>query len=303
MRVSVALVLLLGFELAFYLLIVQTGLTESYHSDMIALSPVFVGGILGSAVSGYRWWKIEDPVHKILLLLILQSLLSYEYPDYSPVELFLLGISVGGLAPLAIYLYTPANRFQLLLALAIAYVIGTYNFTVNPLDREVYGLIFSLTGLGAALLLIGYKPLKHHYLASPPYRLYLLLMLWIMLDTYLFETISRHAGLMIWRGEYTFVIIGGHLVGLLLAMAFRLEKVHQHRIIAALFILSYAASYLEQPLLLAIVYPVVISYYNVTVFMHLTRVDTAIRLGHLMVFIGWMASGAGLGLALTRWLH
>jgi hypothetical protein len=299
----IALTTLLGFELVYYLLIIQTGLAESYHSDLLALAPVFIGGVAGSVVSGYRWGRLADPVQKLIAVLALQSLLTYWYPDYNALTLFLLGISVGAAAPLAIYLFTPSNRSLLLMALGTAYAIGTYNFTVNPLHREIYGMTFSLIALGSSLFLVGYKAQKEHYLDRAPYGVYLLLMVWVMLDSYLFETLSRHSGLMIWRGEFTYVIITGHLFGLVAAYVIPFGRRFQHLLIGVLFALSYIASYMEWTLMMAIVYPVVISYYNVTVFLHLSRVETMARLGYLMVFIGWFASGAGLGLALTGWLH
>ena len=45
---SIALSLLLGFELSYYLLILQTGIVAHYDSDLITLFPMFAGGIIGT---------------------------------------------------------------------------------------------------------------------------------------------------------------------------------------------------------------------------------------------------------------
>ena len=53
---SVALSLLLGSELTYYLLIVQTGVVSHFHSDLITLFPMFVGGVMGTWLSGFSWF-------------------------------------------------------------------------------------------------------------------------------------------------------------------------------------------------------------------------------------------------------
>jgi len=60
---------------------------------------------------------------------------------------------------------------------------------------------------------------------------------------------------------------------------------------------------MNTPLLLAIVYPVTISYYNVIVFTALSKEMNLSKLAFMMVFIGWIASGLGLALALSKVLH
>lgn len=300
---SVALTLLLGFELLYYLLIVQTGLTESFHSDLVALAPLFVGGVIGSGVSGMPWGSVVKVPHKLIIALSGQLILSFWYPDYAPWMLFMLGLLVGAIAPLAIYLFTPKTRHDLIIALGIAYTVGTYDFTTNPMTRDIYAELFSAIALVMALLLRHYQVEKEQVLKTPPLLLYAVLMLWIMLDSALFESLSRHTGLMIWRGEYTNTIIVTHLIGLLLASMIKIRESIQHIVIALLFAASYTISYLEIAWLLAVVYPITISYYNVTVFRHLSIVDSPLKLGLLMVFIGWLASGAGLGVALSHLIH
>ena len=64
-----------------------------------------------------------------------------------------------------------------------------------------------------------------------------------------------------------------------------------------LFTLSYLFYFLEESFLLSIVYPFVISYYNVNILKTLREVNLK-KLSIYMIFIGWVASGAGLFVAL-----
>jgi beta-carotene 15,15'-dioxygenase len=299
---SAALALLLGFELSYYLLIVQTGITEHYHSDLLKLFPLFVGGVAGTILSGHDWGKISNPLHKIYIALSLQLLLSFLYPQYNAFTLGLLGISVGIMAPLNIYLFKAHQRYELLFGLAIAYTVGTNAFHVFADNREWMAVVFSLITLGSALVLYRYKVDEEAQASSHSFITYLPLMLWILLDSTLFETLSRHEGLMIWS-EKTYTITLFHLLGLLGAYLIRVNEMKQHLIIAMLFIFSYGLSYLEWATGLAMLYPFTISYYGVIVFVTLSKVSSLQKLSCLMVFIGWIASGLGLAIALSKVLH
>lgn len=299
---SLALVVLLGFELSFYLLIIQTGIAEHYHSDLVVLSPLFIGGVTGTLLSGYSWGKIDNPVHKIIIALSLQLALSFLYPEYNALSLLFFGISVGVMAPLSIYLFKEHQHYQLLAALAIAYTIGTYAFTSLADHREWMAVLFSLLALISAFLLHDYTVGQDDPKKASPLTSYLPLMLWILLDSNLFETLSRHKGLDIWS-EMTYTIIIFHLLGLLGASLIRLSEKKQHILIALLFTASFSLSYLEWKLALAMVYPFTISYYNVIVFLTLSRETSLLSLSRLMVFIAWIASGLGLALAVSKILH
>ncbi len=299
---SLALVLLLGFELCFYLLIVQTGIAEHYNSDMITLFPMFAGGVAGTVLGGFSWGRINNPIHKIIIALSLQLLLSFIYPNYNTLTLILLGLSVGIMAPLGIYLFKAKQQKELLLALAIAYTIGTYFFTYDAESRVYMAVAATSIALFSAFALRGYIVETDAKEASHPYLQYLPLMLWIFLDSNLFETLSRHAQMDIWS-HYTFTIIAFHLLGLIGAYFIKVSIIKKHIFIAFIFALSYALSYLEQPLLLAMIYPFTISYYNVVVFTTLSKEASITKLAFMMVFVGWMASGLGLAVALSRALH
>lgn len=144
---SLALILLLGFELSYYLLIVQTGVVAYYNSDLITLFPMFVGGVLGTILGGFSWGRVENPLHKIMIALSLQLLLSFFYPNYNIFTLLLLGLAVGVMAPLGVYLFKAKQQKELLLALAIAYTIGTYSFTSIVDSRMLMAVLFSTIAL------------------------------------------------------------------------------------------------------------------------------------------------------------
>jgi len=298
---SIALTLLLGFELSFYLLIVQTGITEHFNSDLLELFPLFTGGVFGTILAGLNWQKINNPMHKIMVAISVQFVLSFFYPFYNPLTLFLLGLSIGIMAPLGIYLFKNHQQRELFFALAIAYMIGTYNFTSIAEDRVSIAIIFSTIVLLSALILINYKVEK---VAQTHYKIatFIPLILWILLDSNLFETLSRHESINIWD-NYTYTIMSFHLLGLISAYFVKIQEKQQHFIIFILFTISYVISYLEMPFALAIVYPFVISYYNIIVFTSLTKLTSLRELSIVMVFVGWIASGLGLTLALSRLLH
>jgi hypothetical protein len=299
---SLALVLLLGFELCYYLLIVQTGVVEHYNSDIITLFPMFVGGVVGTVLGGFSWWRVSNPIHKIMIALSLQLILSFLYPHYNVFTLILLGLSVGVMAPLGIYLFKAKQRKELLLALAIAYTIGTYFFTYDPDSRVYMAVTFTSIALISAFVLRSYVVETEAKEVSHPYLQYLPLMLWIFLDSNLFETLSRHTNIDIWS-EYTFTIIAFHLLGLIGAYFINMSKIKKHIFIALMFALSYMFSYLEEPLLLAVIYPFTISYYNVVVFTTLSKEMSVRKLAFMMIFVGWIASGLGLGVALLGVMH
>jgi len=299
---SLALVFLLGFELCFYLLIVQTGVAQHYNSDMVTLFPMFAGGVAGTILGGFSWGRISNPMHKIMIALSLQLVISFMYPNYNIFTLVLLGLSVGVMAPLGIYLFKAKQQKELLFALAIAYSIGTYFFTYDANSRVYMAVLFTLVALISAFMLRDYTVETEAKEVSHPYLQYLPLMLWIFLDSNLFETLSRHAQMDIWS-HYTFTIIAFHLLGLVAASFIKISITQKHIFIAVLFALSYTFSYIEEPLLLAMIYPFVISYYNVVVFTTLSKESSVSKLAFMMVFVGWMASGLGLAVALSKTLH
>lgn len=302
MMYSLALAFLLGFELSYYLLILQTGIVEYYDSDLITLFPMFAGGVLGTVIAGKSWGKLDNPIYKIYVALSLQLILSFFYPNYNAFTLGLLGIAVGLMAPLGIYLFKANHQSKFILALAIAYTTGTYFFNSAVDERAWMAISFTSVALISALVLRNYKVDTSFKNLSNSYISYIPLMLWIFLDSNLFETMSRHLGIDIWS-SHTFLIISFHLIGLVAAYFVKLKLSSQHIFIALLFAGSYGFSYLEMPVALAMVYPFTISYYNVIVFSALSKEGSLKKLSFMMIFVGWIASGAGLALALSELLH
>ncbi|DAB30471.1 MAG TPA: hypothetical protein CFH84_03875 [Sulfurimonas sp. UBA12504] len=299
---SVALSLLLGFELAYYLLIIQTGIVSHYHSDLIVLFPMFLGGVIGTWLSGFSWIGLKNPIHKVLVALTLQLFVSFFYPNYDSLDLILLGLAVGFMAPLGIYLFKAKQQKELFFALAIAYTTGTSFFMLDVDLREPMAVVFSAVALACALILRNYRVDTETKTISLPFVSYLPLMLWILLDSNLFETLSRHERIDIWSKQ-TLIIAIFHIAGLMAAYFVDTSKIKQHFFIAALFIASYSLSYFELPLLLAMVYPFTISYYNVVVFTTLSKEVDLSKLAFMMIFVGWIASGLGLAIALSKILH
>jgi hypothetical protein len=93
------LILFIASELCYYLLIAQTGIVEYFSSNIFLIAPLPIGGIIGTLLVSYI--KIEILI-KFLLFLTSSIILSFIYPNYNFLTLFILGIAVGSLAPLII---------------------------------------------------------------------------------------------------------------------------------------------------------------------------------------------------------
>lgn len=283
-------------ELGFYLLIAQTGIVEVFHSDLHAIVFMPIGGVLGT----YLVSKINIPLHRLgLWLLGIQTLLAILYPHYTQMELFILGFVVGALSPVIIKKLQNATLFDLFVALGSAYMLGTLLFPSEPASRLWIALLLS------ALAFVGFAydrsksgkfTLKH--LGKTPSLPVWMMVAWVFLDSALFETLSRQSDMAIWRGEYMIQIIFGHLLGVVAAVGVKTEIEARVRFVMLGFLFSYTLYLLKLPLALSIVYPVVISYYNVTILREIVRIDSFSKMALFMVFIGWGASGAGLFTAL-----
>ena len=134
-----------------------------------------------------------------------------------------------------------------------------------------------------------------------PWRLVGVMMLWFFADSALFETLSRSEGMDIWS-DYTMVIILAHLIGVYGAYHFGDELIKQIPVVLTLFVLSYLLYWLEFPLALAIVYPVVISYYNVLLFHKLMQLRNIRITALAMIGVGWIATSAANTIALEQQL-
>ena len=291
---KVALTLFIAFELCYYLLIAQTGIVEYFGSNIFLIAFLPIGGIIGSLLSYY----IKVPSQqKITIFLTMQLFITFFYPNFSSIDLFLLGISVGALAPLLINELKKASIIELGFSLSISYGVGTLLFNYDVSKREYIAIAFTLIALLCSTQLPKLKELKSNS-KFESYSLFIMV-LWIFLDSALFETLSRDINVPIWRGGYTFEIVAFHIIGVIAALKFKIQKLEKELFIVILFALSYLFYFLQEPLLLSIVYPFVISYYNVTILQSLLKRDLK-SLAFYMVFIGWIASGAGLFVALEN---
>lgn len=287
------LILFIASELCYYLLIAQTGIVEYFSSNLFLIAPLPIGGIIGSLLVSYI--KIENK-NKISLFLIIQLTMSFLYPNLNILTLFILGIAVGSLAPLIINEIKKTTFIELGFALSISYVAGTFLFNYDVSQRGFIAIGLTLLTLITSRLL----PIKEEKNDnSTTNHSLLLLVLWVFLDSALFESLSRDISISIWRDGFTFEIALFHVIGVVCALYFKIDKNQKELFIITLFALSYLFYFLREAFVLALVYPFVISYYNVVILQTIVKKDFR-TITFYMIAIGWMASGAGLFVAIEH---
>ncbi len=288
------LILFASAELSYYLLIAQTGIIEHFNSNISQIILLPIGGILGSLLCFLLNFSNKS---KIFFFLSLQVIISFFYPNFSYVLLLILGISIGALAPLLIKELKKLSFVELGIALAISYTLATLLFTYDVENRKELALFLSFIALFSSFNLpkkiIQQKNYNNHSL--------FIMSFWVFLDASLFETLSRHTLISIWRDGYTFEIVLFHLLGIAFALKYQFEKKKKEIFILSLFVLSYISYFLQESFILSIVYPFVISYYNITIIQDLLQKDLK-TISLYMIFIGWLASGLGLGIAINQLL-
>lgn len=292
------LVLVLSSQLLYYLLIAQTGVVGVFDSHIHDLYTLPIGGVLGSLMSAY--WRHRSIKRELYLLFAFQVLLSWIYPDYSLGTLMLLGFVVGYTTPLLLFVFSSQSKMQLALGLSISYAIGTAFYTYPYLERGAIAIILPLVSL-IALSFSSLKQLESNPTETLDLRVVGMMMLWIFADSALFETLSRSGDMDIWS-RYTLLIIASHLAGVYLAYRCKRDLKHQGWVIWSLFVLSYTVYYLHQPLVLSVIYPIVISYYNVLLFRTLVELKNIRLIAISMVGIGWIAASVASGVALEHQL-
>jgi len=285
------LIFFIASELCYYLLIAQTGIVEYFSSNIFLIAPLPIGGVIGSLLVSYI--KIKN---KISLFLVAQLILSFLYPNYNFLTLFLLGFVVGSMAPLIINEVKKTTFLELGLALSLSYVTGTILFNYEVSQREIIAVTLTMITLFCSLFLNYIKEEKE--LNTTNHSL-LMMVLWVFLDSALFESLSRDVTVSIWRDGFTFEIALFHVIGLFCALYFKIEKNQKELLILTLFALSYLFYFLREGSILSMVYPFVISYYNVVILQSIRKLDFK-TISFYMIFIGWMASGAGLFIALAN---
>jgi len=284
------LIVFIGLELSYYLLIIQTGLMEYFHSNLLLIAPLPIGGVIGSLLVHFTNIKNET---KLTLFLAIQLLISCFYPNLSAVMLFFLGLSAGAIAPLIIHELKKAQLIDIGFALGLSYTLGTLLFNSDVANRTWIALLLSATVLVSSRFL----PKKLQKLQSNGEYSLLIMSIWIFLDSALFETLSRDAIMPIWRLGMSGEIIFFHLFGIVLALFFKASARHKEIFVLLLFSLSYFLYFTHEAILLGAVYPIVISYYNVLILQTLLQKELK-TISTYMIFIAWIASGAGLVIAL-----
>ena len=273
-------------ETSYYLLILQTGIIDYFHSDMSKIWMIPVGGVLGILTMA----KLNSRAVVVSIALFFQTLLMFFYPTFNGFMLFALGFLSGLIAPYLIFQLRSLT--QIVVILGLAYFLGTFAIHILPENRGALAIILSIVALFSSYFVV---PITQKETKNIALKTYLGIFVWLVLDATLFETLSR-SSVGIWKHEeFTVMIALFHMVGLYIGYKLISFK-HNNIAILTLFALSYLFFAFNLSYLLAIVYPIVISYYNVIIlkhfmqlsFEHLTLVSLSL----------WMSAGIGLSMAL-----
>lgn len=286
-------------EFCYYLLIAQTGIVEVFGSDISLFFTLPLGGIIGSLLVYKNVWRFDNDQRKITLFLAIQTICSLFYPHLTLFVLFILGLSLGASAPLLINMVR-GRLLETAVGLGITYAIGTTLFTYPSELRGNLAILLSVIAFVTSFFTCKEEkeeliPLNNMSLLSIAS-----MSIWAFLDANLFETLSRSAAaISIWRGQEWYLILIFHIVGIVMAYVLR-DRLKEHNLlIALLFTISYMLYAANENIMLSIVYPFVISYYNFVIIQRLSSLKNLKFLGVIMVFTGWIAGGSGLMSALN----
>lgn len=290
------LVIVLSSQLLYYLLIAQTGVVGVFDSHIHDLYTLPIGGVLGSLLAAY--WKHIKIKQELFFMFGTQIVISWFYPDYSLGVLLAFGFMIGYTTPLMLYVFREQSRKNLAWGLALSYAVGTALYTYPFQQRGIIAII--LPSISMAALYFSTLPIRSHHHHTPlNWKMIAVMMVWIFADSALFETLSRSGTMDVWS-HYMMLIVASHLLGVYLAFRYGRTLMRSNGIILGIFALSYGVYYAHQPVLLAIIYPIVISYYNVLLFRELTQMGDVRVIGIAMVGVGWGASSIANLVALTH---
>lgn len=282
----------------YYLLIAQTGVVGAFDSHLHDLFTLPIGGMVGAILSAY--WRHHGISQELSFLFGTQMIISWFYPNYSLGMLMVLGFVVGYTTPLLLYVFGSQSRLHLAVGLAISYAVGTAFYTYPYAQRDVIAVVLPLISL-VALYFARLPSIPRPKVKRFDWQSVGVMMLWIFADSALFETLSRSDTIDIWS-EYTLLIALSHLFGVFLAYRYGHELLSQTRVIWMLFATSYLLYWIKEPILLSVVYPIVISYYNVLLFQKLIEMKNIRLIALSMVGVGWIAASAATGVALGHQL-
>lgn len=291
-------------EFCYYLLIAQTGIIEVFHSNIQAFFTLPLGGVFGSLLVYRSFGWLNTDQKKIIFFVGLQAFCSLFYPSLNLLVLGALGISLGMSAPLLIK-FTKGRYTEIAIALGITYALATALFTYEPILRGNLAIALSLVAFTCSFFI---HRMPEHRVEIEPQSLsvyaVLSMAIWAFLDANLFETLSRSSDISIWRAQTWHIILVFHLVGMGAAYLLRdTLKEHHSFVIVALFALSYMLYASREAVLLSMVYPFVISYYNFVILKRLSKLGNLRLLGMIMVLTGWIAGGGGLLSALGGYTY
>jgi len=292
------LAIVLSSQLLYYLLIAQTGVVGVFDSQIQDFFTLPIGGVIGSLLSAY--WRHYGIRTELCFLFGVQVILSWFYPSYSLGVLLVLGFVIGYTTPLLLYLFGSQSKLQLALGLAIAYAVGTALYTYPFAERGGIAIVLPLISV-IALRYARLPHIPHSKNSRIDWLTVGVMMLWIFADSALFETLSRSKEMDIWS-DYKLLIIVSHLAGVFLAYRTRGALLSRTRIIWVLFMISYLFYWLKIPVALAVIYPIVISYYNVLLFQSLIRIGDIRTIALSMVGVGWIAASVANAVALQQQL-
>ena len=282
----------MAFELSYYLLIVQTGIVEYYSSNIYLLATLPLGGIIGSISSSF----IKKKKRNILSFFIfIQLFISLFYPNISQSLLFVLGLSAGVISVLMIDLLKKLKAMEIGIALSISYIIGTLLFNDDVALRGELAIFLSTVVFIASR----FFPRENMPREDNSTHSIFVMLIWVLLDATLFETLSRDTVVSIWRDGFSLEIAFFHIVGVVLALSLKFSNRVNEIVIVILFMMSYLLYYLKLPYLLSAIYPIAISYYNIVILLTILKKDLK-HIAVYMLFIAWISSGVGLIMALNN---
>jgi hypothetical protein len=282
-----AFVVLFFSETTYYLLVLQTGIVEYFNSNLAQIWMIPIGGILGISLV----FTLKNRYNMVLLALVAQSILMFFYPHFDGLALFLLGLLSGLVAPFMIYQIKSLN--QVFATLGLSYVSGTFGILIAPENRGFIAVILSITALVSFLFIKETKKKENTQTISN--SMILKIFSWLVLDSILFETLSR-SSVTIWKNEnFVYIIAVSHIIGLALAFVSH-KKRYDTVFIISMFLLSYLFFVFKLQYPLAIVYPIVISYYNVIILKKFMKLPFDWLI--LATFSLWISAGIGLFISL-----
>ncbi len=175
---TLAFVLLFFTETSYYLLILQTGIVDYFHSDITQIWMIPLGGILGILTIV----TVQNRSLIVSIALAFQTLLMFLYPHFNGYMLFILGFLSGLVAPYLIFQLQTLN--EIVVILALAYLLGTFAINIAPEQRGELAIVLSLVALFASYFVIPISKKDSEIELKP----YFTIFFWLVLDATLFES-------------------------------------------------------------------------------------------------------------------